>query len=194
MKSFGILFIPGFALWASGRGSPRLHRAWARVPVAGLQRGMAVSMDVKNDTSNRFHNFPHLFKKIIKRMTDVCSWLPTSIDDMLCLYNVQSPPSQTYMILVGYDFDWGLGETLLFILFWVCGCSRVPCFIARTQTGMRPSILTIYNIYICYMLAAHISCGMEEANPPSTKLSWYGMKQPQLGWNPSSFASSHESA
>lgn len=43
-------------------------------------------------------------------MTDVCSWLPTSIDDMLCLYNVQSPPSQTYMILVGYDFDWGLGE------------------------------------------------------------------------------------
>jgi hypothetical protein len=88
-------------------------------------------------------------------MTDVCSWLPTSIDDMLCLYNVQSPPSQTYMILVGYDFDWGLGETLLFILFWVCGCSRVPCFIARTQNGMRPSILTIYNIYMLHAGRAH---------------------------------------
>lgn len=130
-EKFGILFIPGFALWASGRGSPRLHRAWARVPVAGLQRGMAVFMDGKKNTSNRFHNFPHLFIKFIKRMTDVCSWLPTSIDDMLCLYNVQSPPSQTYMILVGYDFDWGLGESLLFILFWVCGCSRVPCFMAQ---------------------------------------------------------------
>ena len=62
-------------------------------------------------------------------MTDVCSWLPTSIDDMLCLYNVQSPPSQTYMILVGYDFDWGLGNFIIhFILgLWVLPCTLFHC-------------------------------------------------------------------